>query len=56
MILFQDETQKLTKFTHFQIFIFIQQLLIKNIILRLLFVFLIRSYKIFHSKKIHMKK
>jgi len=35
MILFQDETQKLAKFTHFQFFIFIQQLLIKkHIILR----------------------
>jgi hypothetical protein len=31
MILFQDETQKLAKFAHFEIYIFIQKLLIQNI-------------------------
>jgi hypothetical protein len=30
MILFQDETQKLSKFAHFEIFIFIQKLLIEK--------------------------
>jgi hypothetical protein len=51
MIKFQDETQNLAKFTHFEIFIFIQQWLTKKCdLLGQLYVFFITSSKRFHSK------
>jgi len=57
MILFQDETQKLAKFTDFQIFIFIQQLLIKKYDIEVtICIFNKKLQKISFKKKNHMKK
>ncbi len=52
MINFQDETQNLTKFTHFKKFIFIQQWLTQNMwYIGATIYILITSCKRFHSKK-----